>query len=86
MYYINILAACLSGFEAIVRLLKKMPKGTSSSGYLMLPLFTVVNLFHNSSLKGMVIFMAAGIFFGLFVFAFFSSKDDSLFAGSSNEY
>ena len=79
MYYVNILAACLSGFEAIVRLFKKMGKGDSKAGFLMLPLFTLINFFQNSSLKGMVIFMAAGLFFGLFIFAFFSAKDESLF-------
>jgi len=85
MDYINILAACLSGFEAIVRLFKKMPKGSGSkAGFLLLPIFTVVNFFQNSSLKGMVIFMAAGIFFGLFIFAFFSAKDESLFNRSND--
>ncbi|MHA1911834.1 MAG: hypothetical protein ACTSYA_09080 [Candidatus Kariarchaeaceae archaeon] len=85
MYYVNILAACLSGLEALIRLFKKLPKATNSkAGFLLLPIFTAVNFFQNSSLKGLVIFMAAGIFFGLFIFAFFSAKDQSLFNRSND--
>ncbi len=85
MYYVNMLAAGLAGLEAVIRLFKKLPKGTDSkAGFLLLPIFTAVNFFQNSSLKGLVIFMAAGIFFGLFIFAFFSAKDQSLFNRSSD--
>ncbi len=78
----NGLALVLGILEFILSRVKKVSRGSSSGvGFIMIPVFTIVNFVSQSlAIKGAVIVIAAVVFFTLFIISYTSAEDEELFS------
>jgi hypothetical protein len=80
IYFINIAALFIGLITILIRYLKKVElEGGGGFGFIMIPIFSIVNFIQNQFSKGFVILAAAFIFVGLFAISYRYSSDEELF-------
>lgn len=80
IYYINIIALVLGVSSILIRFFRKVESpGESGFGFVMIPIFSIVNFLSSQFARSFVIFAASLIFVGLFVISYRYSEDEDLF-------
>ena len=81
LFVINIIAVILSSLEVLIRWRKGLSRDEGGGGLLLIPIFIAVNFISSywHLALSIVIGIAGLLFFALFIFAYMSATDETLF-------